>query len=83
MILISENDRNDGKLVGKVLRINQKAPPLKEFKNKLKLDVAGNYFLEDPDLPFPKPVYISPSDLNTAGKPVKYTFANFLKKREI
>jgi exoribonuclease R len=59
--------RTDGKLVGKVLRITERAPPPRQLQNRLLLDSAENFYIEDSENAN-KPVFITPPDLNGAEK---------------
>lgn len=59
--------RNDGKLVGKVLKITERAPPPRQLQNRLLIDSAENFYIQDTENAN-KPVFITPPDLNAAEK---------------
>eukprot|EP01114_Cavostelium_apophysatum_P013876 TRINITY_DN3459_c0_g1_i1.p1 TRINITY_DN3459_c0_g1~~TRINITY_DN3459_c0_g1_i1.p1 ORF type:complete len:1054 (+),score=286.64 TRINITY_DN3459_c0_g1_i1:176-3337(+) len=64
-VLVQLIPRTDGKHMGRVVHITERAPPLREIRGRLKIDTSGNNYVDDEAS---KPVFVAPNDLNTAEK---------------
>lgn len=67
MVVAEKIPRSDGKAVGKIIKISQKAGPPRQVKGSLKEDTSGNNYLDDPQNSS-KPIFIASQDLNNAEK---------------
>lgn len=67
MVVAEKIPRADGKAVGKIVKISQKAGPPRQIKGALKEDSSGNNFIDDPENSS-KPVFIAQPDLNNGEK---------------
>ncbi len=59
--------RNDGKSIGKVLRITAKATPPREVKGRILEDSSNNFYVDDPEVPGIR-IFVASADLNGAEK---------------
>lgn len=68
MVVAEKIPRSDGKSVGKIIKITQKAGPPRQVKGIMKEDSSGNNFVDDTNAPSSKPIFLAQQDLNNAEK---------------